>query len=206
MRKQFLCALSGLVLISKTATAGCMDTDTAFWRQDPDLQVLYTQLMGLMACPLDADAAEGVQVDATSCNWFAAKALQTVYKVQDFAPEANGGRWLLANEMATYIATSPFWHRLGTADDAMVLADAQNGARNKQPVVAFRKNDPHGHIALILPGVLQDSTTWGMKVPNSASGKLLTSGTTKAYVFCRLSAAFSKESKSEVEVYYRDYP
>jgi len=83
--------------------------------------------------------------------------------------------------------------------------DAAAGAENGQPVIATLVGDPHGHVALVLGGKLQQSTKWkspggvALKVPNSAAFSL--DRVDKAYVFCRLSAAFS--DPAQVELYTR---
>ena len=189
-----------LVLASSHAVmAGCMDTDNQFWRgSDPDGN--YGKLMQIMACPADADRDTGHQVDAVACNYFVAKGLQELYSVSDFIPSSNNGRWLTANEIANYVRThSDRWTLLGNADKQQVLSDAAAGAAQRQPTIAVMKGDPHGHVAIILPGALHRSGNWKLNVPNSAAFSL--DNVNKAYVFCRLSFAFS--DPAQVEIYFR---
>ncbi len=86
-----------------------------------------------------------------------------------------------------------------------VLNDAAAGAADAQPVIAIITGDPHGHVALVLPGQPAPSTTWKstagvpLKAPNSAAFSL--NNINKAYVSCRLSAAFS--DPSNVEIWWR---
>lgn len=181
-----------------TAAAGCMDTDNQYWKAADT--ATFNKLMSLMACPLDADSLSAPQIDSVACSYFVAKSLQLLYKVDDFTPATNG-KWLTADEIVKYVrAHTESWSRLGMASDQRVLADAAQGAANGQPVIATMVGDPHGHVALVLGGKLQQSTTWSMNVPNSAAFSL--NNVNKAYVFCRLSAAFSKPSN--VEIYWRD--
>jgi hypothetical protein len=182
-----------------------MDTDNRFWIGTPGQRATYDKLMGFMSCPADIDKDEGRQIDAVACNWFVAKALNELYGVDDFGPKTQG-KWLTANEIATWIRKHPDqWTKLGQANEQSTLNDAASGASNQQPVIAVMQGDPHGHVALVLPGALQVSTTWKdataatLKVPNSAAFSL--NNVNKAYVFCRLSAAFSDPSK--VEIYFR---
>jgi hypothetical protein len=182
-----------------------MDTDNRFWINSPGQRATYDKLMQLMSCPADVDRDEGRQIDAVACNWFVAKGLKELYGVDDFAPGAQG-KWLTANEIATWVRSHPDkWSKLGQANEQSTLNDAANGASNQQPIIAVMEGDPHGHVALVLQGGQQASTTWkdaagtALKVPNSAAFSL--NNVSKAYVFCRLSAAFSDPSK--VELYYR---
>jgi hypothetical protein len=196
-------SLALLVLMAFAATcvarAGCMDTDNQFWKSS--MRATYDKLMGLMTCPLDADAVTGVQVDSVACNYFVAKALNVLYGVNDFAPPTNGGRWLTANGIVAYVRShTDVWSKLGNADSQGALQDAAAGAAMGQPVIATLAGDPHGHVALILGGALHQSSTWGLEVPNSAAFSL--NDVNRAYVFCRLSFAFS--SPSQVELYWRE--
>ncbi|MHA6879432.1 hypothetical protein [Ralstonia pseudosolanacearum] len=183
-----------------------MDTDNQFWRNE-DTQQQYDQLMQLMACPVDSDQQTTAQVDAVACNYFVAKAVDTLYGVSDFSPSGGGaGAWLSANAIGDYVQThKDTWSKLGNADNQQVLQDAASGAANGQPVIAVMKGNPHGHVALVLGGELKASTTWvsdtddNMRVPNSAAFSL--EHVDKAYVFCRLSAAFT--DPSNVEIYWR---
>jgi hypothetical protein len=181
------------------AEAGCMDTDNAYWIGVPAQRATFDKLMGLMACPTDADNDTGRQVDSVACNYFVAKGLEILYGVKDFTPDLNG-KWLTANEIANYVRShTDVWTKLGEPITQSLLVDAAAGAANGQPVIAVLKGDPHGHVAMILAGDLKRSTTWNMNVPNSAAFSL--NNVNKAYVFCRLSAAFS--NPSDVGVYFR---
>lgn len=197
MRIAVLCLL--MLHWTATASAGCMDTDNRLWLSPSSDRTTYDRLMQLMACPADVDKDEGRQIDHVACNWFVAKALDTLYGVKDFGPSVNG-RWLNANEIVAWVTSHPkLWTRLGNAADQATLDEAAAGAGNGQPVIATMVDDPHGHVAIILPGAVQNSTTWGMMVPNSAGFSLDHVG--NAYVYCRLSATFS--DRNQVNIYFR---
>jgi hypothetical protein len=198
MSRIFITMLVSLLLPAGQAAAGCMDTDNSFWLSASS-QPTYDKLMSTMACPVDADQSTGTQVDAVACNYFVAKALDTLYGVKDFTPDVSG-HWLTADEIVAYVRShSDSWAKLGMANDQGVLNDAANGAANGQPVIAAITGDPHGHVALVLGGDLKPSTNWKLNVPNSAAFKL--ADVDKAYVFCRLSFAF--HSPDGVEIYWR---
>ncbi|TKB20444.1 MAG: hypothetical protein E5V75_05090 [Mesorhizobium sp.] len=145
------------------------------------------------------------QIDQVACNWFVAEGLKQLYGINDFAKDTNG-HWLTANEIADYVrAHTDTWSSLGVAKDQTVLQNAAAGAANGQAVIAVMTGGAHGHVAIVLSGDLQSSTTWKdaagqpLRVPNSAAFSL--NHVDKAYVGCRLSAAFS--DPSEVEIFWR---
>lgn len=181
--------------------ANCMDADPVYW-QDGRRLPQYDTLMSLMACQANATPTEGTQLNDTSaCNWFLSRALEKLYGVKDFVP-AGDAEWLSANAIYDHVRGDPNWSRLGSASDPAVLADAAQGAANGQPVIAASKGNPHGHVALILPGELLPSGSWNQKVPNSASFFLDETRTVaKAYVGCKLSWAFT--SPNGVEIFWR---
>jgi hypothetical protein len=196
---------AALLVLTSTASAGCMDTDNQFWINGPGQRAIYDKLMSLMACPADVNKDEGRQIDAVAYNWFVAKGLSELYGVHDFDPTTQG-KWLNANEIVAWVRShGNLWTKLGQANVQSILNDAAAGAANKQPIVATMQGDPHGHVALVLGGTPQSSTTWkdaqgnALRAPNSAAFSL--DNVAKAYVFCRLSAGFSDPSK--VELYFR---
>jgi hypothetical protein len=198
MRRFFVLLLS-LSFCAAPAVAGCMDTDNQFWLGKTGDRTTYDRLMKLMACPADAEKDEGRQIDAIACNWFVAKAIDELFGIKDFRSSGDG-RWLSANEIVTWVRGHPStWSKLGNADDQATLDNAAQGTKNGQLVIATLTGDPHGHVALILAGEQKFSSTWSRLVPNSAAFSL--NNVNKAYVFCRLSAAFS--NPSEVEIYWR---
>jgi hypothetical protein len=206
--KQAFTAVVCWSLGTTTVFAGCMDTDNQFWINNPGARPVYDKLMGLMTCPLDADKVTARLIDQVACNVFVAKALSNLYDVADFAPSNNNGAWLSANAIVGFVRThTDLWSKLGLANEQSVLGNAAAGAAGGQPVIAAAEGDPHGHVALVLAGQLQTATKapWRdsagnqLKVPNSAAFSL--NDVNKAYVFCRLSAAFADPSL--VEIYWR---
>ncbi len=59
--------------------------------------------------------------DRSPCNWFAGKAIEKIWNVKDFQRPNKPGEYLLANEIADFVASSRCWARLGTADDDLAL-------------------------------------------------------------------------------------
>jgi hypothetical protein len=93
---------------------------------------------------------------------------------------------------------------LGKAYEQAVLNSAQEMANNHRAVIAVYEG-PGGevkHIALILPGALHFSGSWGFSVPNSASFFL--TAPEKSYMDKGLSYAFTKNMVKDVTLYAWD--
>lgn len=178
-----------------------MDVDPTYWQGINRLPI-YDQLMPLLACQKNATAKEGqMLIDTSACNWFLSRALKMAYNIDDFIPRQKD-EWLSANTIYDYVSSSSEWSNLGSANDQKVLSDAAAGAENGQPVIAVRKGNPHGHVALVLGGPLTYSSNWKMKVPNSASFFLSANKiVNRAYVGCKLSYAF--DTNDAVEIFWR---
>jgi hypothetical protein len=199
MTKKLAIAVATLLVAAHDASAApgdCMNVDPPGWKTTPGQQALYDRLVQYMSCPSD-DVASGLLADKVACNYFVGKALSDVYGITDFS--TGSGTWLLANQILKYVQTHPAtWSKLGNANSQAVLDDAAQGATNGQAVIAVAAGTP-GHVALILPGTPKASGGWGLRAPNSAAFSL--GHVENAYVFCRLSFAFSDPAK--VEIYWR---
>ena len=138
----------------------------------------------------------------TPCTNFVGETVNTVYQVNDFYSQKLG-RYMLVNETAQYLESNPKWKQLGKAYEQNALKEAQQYANSGKAVVAIYLNDQGvGHMALILPGELQPSGSWGLSVPNSAS--FLTSDAEKSYVGKGLSYAFPRNILKDVVIYSRN--
>lgn len=138
--------------------------------------------------------------DQSPCNTFAGKGIELVYGYSDFKTSTG---YLDAKHIATFVASSDRWVDAGTVFDATNNVCAQSLANTGHAVVAVQMSsaDPHGHIALVLPGALVKSGKWNMPVANSASffiGQPL-----RGYVNDMLSNAFSPTNAAQAEFYYR---
>ncbi|MCJ9690502.1 hypothetical protein MOV76_02400 [Rhizobium sp. PRIMUS64] len=198
MRKLLTAVALSVGFCSQVAAApgDCMNTDPEGWKTNAEQKALYDKLVQYMSCPTD-DPASGLLADKVACNYFVGKVLAEIYGINDFSTGA--GTWLLANQMLDYVAShTETWSKLGKANSQAVLNDAAQGAGNQQPVLALMPGDP-GHVAIILPGSPKVSSAWKLKAPNSAAFSL--GHVENAYVFCRLSFAFS--DPSQVDIYWR---
>lgn len=137
----------------------------------------------------------------TPCNTFLSQALKRVYNINDF--DRAGGGFLTANEMADYVKIhTDKWTELGDASSQQALKEAQGYANIRKAVIAIQQNpDGHGHVVLIVPGILQKSGSWNLDCPNSASFFL--NQPAKSYVSRHLGFAFAKPTG--VKIYGRNF-
>jgi hypothetical protein len=152
---------------------------------------------------LSACFAGAAPPSGANCNVFVGRTLETVYGFSDF--KAADGHYLLANDIADYLVTSPNWTLIGVADNQSVLVQAADSAASRPVVAVWRNPDlkKHGHVALIGPGPLQISG-WGLMVPNSAGFSM--DNATARYIGNKLSCAFGNDKKSSVLIYVRSKP
>ena len=143
-------------------------------------------------------ACEGID-----CAQYSGKALQTVYKVNDFySPQQK--RYMQPMEIVDFLENSSQWRMLGHAYEQDVLKEAQQHANSKKAVVAiYHDASDASHLALILPGELHASGSWGLQVPNSAS--FLRIDPARSYIGKGLSYAFAKHHLKNVVIFARSY-
>jgi hypothetical protein len=164
----------------------------ANWKQD-----LTVSLEKFMKCE-----ASSIGTDTNPCNGFVGESLNTVYKINDFYTQKSK-KYMSVNEIAKFLKESDKWVPLGHCYDQNVLTRAQEHANAKKAVVAVYINSAGiGHVVLITPGELQNSGSWGLKVPNSAS--FLLSEPSKSYVDKGLSFALGKNLMKDIVLYARN--
>ncbi len=139
-----------------------------------------------------------------NCRTYSGESLNTVYGLDDFY-STSLGRYLYVNEISDMLSSSSKWTLLGKGFDQKALIEAQDFANSKKAVVAIYKNaQGEGlHVALILPGTIINSGTWGYKVPNAAS--FFTGEPSKSFMNKGLSYAFNKSQIGFVNLYARNY-
>lgn len=153
---------------------------------------LETELKEFTSCDDDMD-----------CSEFSGRILQTVYKLNDFY-QPQEKRFMNVAEIIAFLQDSKSWTMLGHAYQQDVLNQAQQYANSKKAVIAvYPGANGVGHVALILPGELQPSGSWGLSVPNSAS--FLTMDPAKSYVGKGLSYAFTKHHLKDLVIFARNY-
>jgi hypothetical protein len=131
--------------------------------------------------------------DRAACNRFLGKALFELFGNTDF--KVGNDDFMVANNIANGLIMpgNAAWTLIGLATDQASLEKAQKLANQGKQVVATRSESARpGHVALILPGQMEEPygapKDWrGLKSPNSAA--FLLDRPEKAYVGCPLSFA-----------------
>ena len=141
--------------------------------------------------------------DKSQCSVYIGEAIARIYKLNNLYSEKEG-RYLMIKEMSKSMGEHGEWKLLGHAYEQNVLAEAQEYANANKAVIAVYKTAAGvGHIAVILPGNLQYSGSWGFNVPNSAS--FSSNEPDKSYAGKGLSYAFTKNMIKDVELYSSAY-
>lgn len=103
---------------------------------------------------LDADFKPVIHADG-SITTFCNQAIQYVCNSFGYS-EFHG---MSANEMISYMEN--YAHGWITQDEP----NAQQRANQGVIVIAGHKKDPHGHVCLVVPGILEKSASFGRAVP-----------------------------------------
>jgi hypothetical protein len=142
--------------------------------------------------------------DTYPCSTFITESVAKVYKLDGALYSEKSKRYLQLKEVSHQLTESGQWSLIGHAYDQKALNEAQTLANAKKAVIAVYTT-PEGvsHVAVILPGELQYSGTWGFQVPNSASFVL--SDPSKSYVGKGLSYAFARNMIKDVSLYSKKY-
>lgn len=135
------------------------------------------------------------------CSSFIGESIAKVYKTNAFFSDKHS-RFLHINEISKSLVENGQWAKIGYAYDQKALDEAQAQANANNAVIAvYATTSGIGHIALILPGKLHYSGSWGFNVPNAAS--FFFNEAEKSFVDKGLSYAFSKNMIKDVALYSR---
>jgi hypothetical protein len=137
---------------------------------------------------------------AALCYRFSGESVQKVYGVNDFF-DKNKQRYMLIDEIYAYLQSSDKWTLLGKGYDQDALRKSQEQANAGKAVVAIkmREGEAYGHMAIILPGELGPSGSWGLRVPNSAS--FFTHQPDRSFINKTISYAFTASDRGYVMIY-----
>jgi len=139
--------------------------------------------------------------DKAPCSSFIAESINVVYPLNGVYLDASASAVPLL--MSSHKQNAQ-WTILGKAYEQDALARAQDLANDQRAVIAVYQL-PGGdvlHMALILPGNLSFSGSWGFSVPNSASFFLATPE--KSFVGKGLSYSFAKSMIKDVTLFVRN--
>lgn len=114
----------------------------------------------------DYDVCKATESSENECNQFTAEALCRFYEIEDFK---KNGDYVTYREIKDVVTLNGgIWQPIGYATNQADLERAQNFANDTKATIAFDPNKSN-HVAIILPGKMKKSGSWGMEVPNSAS-------------------------------------
>lgn len=134
------------------------------------------------------------------CSSFIGEAMSKVYKTDAFYSKKLN-RYLRINEISRSMVETG-WTQLGPAYEQNALEQAQKQANaNKAVIAVYTTSNGIAHIAVILPGKLQYSGSWGFHVPNAAS--FVFNDSEKSFIDKGLSYAFTKSMIKDVVLYAR---
>ena len=186
MKKVYL-TLSLLIV----AAASFGQTLNENWRQD-----LAASLEEFLQCT-------NSKGEKYQCSGYIGESIAKVYKTNVFFSDKLS-RYLHINEISTSLMENGQWTEIGRAYDQKALDEAQKQANARKAVIAvYTTPSGIGHIAVILPGKLQYSGSWGFNVPNAAS--FVFNDAEKSFVDKGLSYAFTKSMIKDVVLYSRKY-
>jgi hypothetical protein len=204
MKRMFLHSVAATLVLNSMliADSGCTNInapETVSWTN--------TLLNAIAEDAFCSQASSDAAFAATSaCNIFVGRVLQKVYSVSDFVvtPSRPDRPFYTANEIATLLKSGVWsgWSELGNADDQDNLSQAKALADSEKLVVAVWQNpnqNAAGHIALIGPGPLTPSGSWGLNTPVAASFVL--NRPLKAFLGQPLACAFGSDKTADVHLW-----
>lgn len=188
--------LACAVLCAGSAAAACPVQPHNTPSKEAQKLAIY-KLNGLLKC----DPTDPVN-DQSPCNTFASRGLEAIYQVTDF--KTGSSSHMSANQIWQSVSKAgSSWVALGSLLDQDANLCAQSAANMGIPVIAVMHGNPHGHIALVIPGEPRGSSSWGINAANSASFFYMKPES--AYVSKPLSNAFGRQNAQGARFYYRKH-
>jgi hypothetical protein len=140
--------------------------------------------------------------DKTVCQTYTAKAIKQVHKINDFY-NATSKTDMSPFEIQEFIKESANWTLVGPAYKSETLVKAQELCNSGKVVLVVLKGDSPAdtHVSLVLPGDLQNSGSWAMRVPNVSA--FFTHNPDNSFVNKSISYAYTKSMMLQLEVYSR---
>lgn len=141
--------------------------------------------------------------DKVVCQTYTAKAIRQVYKINDFY-NASSKTDMSPFEIQEFVKGSPQWTAVGPAYKSETLVKAQELSNSGKAVLVVLKGDTpaDAHVSLLLPGDLQNSGSWAMRVPNVSA--FFTHNPDNSFVNKSISYAYTKSMMLNLEVYARN--
>jgi hypothetical protein len=193
-------AIGGVLVVSETrALAQCVNInapETVSWANSLIVSALG-QDSGCRAGAPDRDTF----ATSTACNMFVGRVMARMYGLTTFVSEDHS--FLKANDMAGRLPTWNDWIDLGTAGDQAALSAASDEAKLGYVVLAVWANPVRGkpgHVALVGPGPLTPSRSWGgLRTPVAASFTL--DDVDSAFIGQPLACAFGGDKRTATHLW-----
>lgn len=106
--------------------------------------------------------------ETTRCKEYVGRAVCGFYEINDFVnPELSGG-YIPYDQLIDFVKTSDKWEKIGRASKQSVLDEAQKRSNSMQATIAINDNDGGRNVAILVPGELKKSNSWGLNCPSVA--------------------------------------
>ena len=140
--------------------------------------------------------------DKNVCQTYTARAIRQVYKINDFY-NSSSKTDMSPFEIQEFVKGSSNWTDVGQAYKSETLIKAQELSNSgKAVLVVLKGNTPaDAHVSLLLPGELQNSGSWAMRVPNVSA--FFTHNPDNSFVNKSISYAYTKGMMLNLEIYAR---
>lgn len=140
--------------------------------------------------------------DKTVCDGYTAKSIRQVYKINDFY-NSSSKTDMSPYEIQEFVRGSANWTAVGPAYKSENLIKAQELSNAGKVVLVVLKGDTpaDAHVSLLLPGELQNSGSWAMRVPNVSA--FFTHKPDNSFVNKSISYAYTKGMMLKLEIYSR---
>lgn len=164
-------------------------------------QRLESRLVETFDC-FGKNASRQSTIAAVECEDFVAGSIQREWSLDHFWLE-DESRFMTVREIGAWLpieGSLSGWEFLGSANEAGVQEKAAERAATGQPVVAVNNNGrTPGKVALVLPGALHNSGTYGIPVTRIAQTGAR--GAASSFVGCAFSYGFGRKKAPETLIY-----
>ena len=158
-----------ILILSILLLLGCGETKRQNFTtltDDGEIVMSNESIAILEEIEADYNACKVSESQERECNHFTAEAICRFYEIDDFK---KGDEYVSYREIKDLVTLNGgAWKPIGIATNQADLDLAQDNANNAKATIAFDPNKSN-HVAIILPGNNQKSSSWGLNVPNSAS-------------------------------------
>lgn len=134
------------------------------------------------------------------CDGYTSLAIRQVYNIKEFKNKADQSD-MSPYEIQQYVSKSSEWVKLGPAYNSETLIKAQQLSNEGKPVIVVLEDESQAdvHVSVVLPGELQSSGSWGMKVPSVSA--FFTHNPGNSFVDKSISYAYTKSMMLRLQVY-----